>query len=224
MRAVAVRQTGFTLLEILVVVMLIGLLTAVAIFQGSWTSDDRQLEQATARLRDTVTLLNERSLFSGQLMALRLEHNGWTPLAYDRVEGEFLPVDDTSLKPYSMPASLELVWQIDELDDAEGQEQATLEDVAKVLVEDDVMAGSDDLLENDEQRENDDEEEEKPFPQMFFFPSGEVSPVTLSVRSLEDLDQERRLQVTALGRLTDPDREENEPAEQDLDWYDKEES
>ncbi len=107
MRLRPVIQAGFTLLEIMVVVMLMGLLTVVLVSQGNWTSDGRQLEQETARLQDTLALLNERSLFSGQLMALRLETTGWTPLAYDRVEGEFLPVDDTALKAHTLPPGRE---------------------------------------------------------------------------------------------------------------------
>jgi len=81
MRLRPVDQAGFTLLEIMVVVMLMGLLTAVLVSQGNWTSDDRQLEEEAARLEDTLALLNERSLFSGQLLALRLQTTGWTPLA-----------------------------------------------------------------------------------------------------------------------------------------------
>lgn len=73
MRLRPVGQAGFTLLEIMVVVMLMGLLTAVLVSQGNWTSDDRQLEEEAARLEDTLALLNERSLFSGQLLALRLK-------------------------------------------------------------------------------------------------------------------------------------------------------
>ena len=207
MRLRPVIQAGFTLLEIMVVVMLMGLLTVVLVSQGNWTSDGRQLEQETARLQDTLALLNERSLFSGQLMALRLETTGWTPLAYDRVEGEFLPVDDTALKAHRLPPSLELVWQLDEL----GEDQASLSDVAENLVKDDVMAGAgNDLVDQEEGDESD--QEEADFPQVFFFPSGEVSPMTLTLRAYDDVDAEQRLRMSALGQFSDPDAGNDEEA------------
>ncbi|MED5431706.1 MAG: type II secretion system minor pseudopilin GspH [Pseudomonadota bacterium] len=199
-------ESGFTLLEITVVVMLMGLLTAVLVSQGNWTSDDRQLEQETARLEDTFALLNERSLFSGQLLALRLEADGWTPLSYDRVEGDFLPLDDTALKPRKLPPSLELVWQLDDLE----ADQSSLSDVAETLVEQDVMADAGgDLLAEDVEEEAD-ERDSKAFPQVFFFPSGEVSPLTVTLRAYDDVDAEQRLQVSALGQISDPDASEND--------------
>jgi general secretion pathway protein H len=209
MRLRPVGQAGFTLLEIMVVVMLMGLLTAVLVSQGNWTSDDRQLEEEATRLEDTLALLNERSLFSGQLLALRLEATGWTPLAYDRIEGDFLPVDDTALKAHKLPPSLELVWELDDL----GEDQASLSEVAETLVQDDVMAGSGKELLDGEQSDDSDQDEAV-FPQVFFFPSGEVSPLTLTLRAYDDLEAEQRLRVSALGQFSDPDARDDEESEQ----------
>jgi len=221
MRLLRSQQSGFTLLEIMVVVGLIALLSAVVVSQGNWTSDDRQLEQESARLKDTLALLNERSLFSGQLLALRLYHDGWEPLAYDIVTADFVPIEDTALKPRQTPPSLELVWQLDELAD---EEQASLSQVAESLVKQDtsldlgegVLGDEDDeraALQRKENRGGEDEKE-KVFPQVFFFPSGEVSPVTLSIRSLVDMETVQRWQVSALGQISDPDLQQDEDKEQ----------
>lgn len=209
MRLRPVDQAGFTLLEIMVVVMLMGLLTAVLVSQGNWTSDDRQLEEEAARLEDTLALLNERSLFSGQLLALRLQTTGWTPLAYDRIEGDFLPVDDTALKAHRLPPSLELVWELDDL----GEDQARLSDVAETLVQGDVMAGTGEGLLDGEEGDESDQDDEV-FPQVFFFPSGEVSPLTVTLRAYDDVEAEQRLRVSALGQFSDPDAGDDEEGEQ----------
>ena len=156
-----------------------------------------------------MALLNERSLFSGQLLALRLEATGWTPLAYDRIEGDFLPVDDTALKAHKLPPSLELVWELDDL----GEDQASLSEVAETLVQDDVMAGSGKELLDGEQSDDSDQDEAV-FPQVFFFPSGEVSPLTLTLRAYDDLEAEQRLRVSALGQFSDPDARDDEESEQ----------
>lgn len=208
---VAVRHSrGFTLLEILVVVMLMGLLTAVIATRGNWSSSDRGIDQAYARLGDTIGLLNERSLFSGQLMALRVSYNGWEPLIYDRVEGRFLALDETSLKRRDLPPSLALEWQLDTLED----EQISLKDVARSLVEEERMLDTGAGLEEQEDQPRDDtradEVDEDAFPQVFFFPSGEVTPITFSLYPVEDDEQLQRLQVTALGRIFDPDAEQTD--------------
>jgi len=232
MRLPRTLQSGFTLLEIMVVVGLIALLSAVVISQGNWTSDDRQLEQESARLKDTLALLNERSLFSGQLLALRLRHDGWEPLAYDISAADFLPIEDTALKPRQIPPSLELVWQLDELAD---EEQASLSQVAETLVKKDTSLdlGEGTVGEGDEQeaRQQDgtsvseggeEGEDEKAFPQIFFFPSGEVSPVTLAMQSMNDLEQVQRWQISALGQIADPDREQDNVDQQaKQDWLER---
>jgi general secretion pathway protein H len=228
MRLPRTLQSGFTLLEIMVVVGLIALLSAVVVSQGNWTSDDRQLEQESARLKDTLALLNERSLFSGQLLALRLRHDGWEPLAYDIAAADFLPIEDTALKPRQIPPALELVWQLDELAD---EEQASLSQVAETLVKKDTSLdlGEDTVGEGDEEeaRQQDsnresDEEDEKAFPQIFFFPSGEVSPVTLAMQSQDDLEQVQRWQISALGQIKDPDREQDDGDQQEKqEWLER---
>lgn len=205
----AARQAGFTLLEILVVVMLISLLTAIIASQGNWSLSEDGLDEEAARLHDTLELLNERSLFSGQLLALRLRSDGWTPLAYDRDERAFLPIDDTSLKPRNLAASLTVEWQVDALED----DQVSLSEVAESLTRKEVMATPEGLEAQAESASGDSgeeagarrEDDEKELPQVFFFPSGEVTPVTVSVLSNDDLDHFRRWQIGALGQVTDPD-------------------
>lgn len=207
------RQSGFTLLEILVVVMLVGLLTAVIAGQGNWTLSEEGLDEEASRLQDTLELLNERSLFSGQLLALKLRADGWTPLAYDRNERDFLPIDDTTLKSRTLAPSLTLEWQVDALED----DEVSLSDVAENLVKEDMMATPDDLSDQAETGEGElrsdnksDSRRDKELPQVFFFPSGEVTPVTISVLSDEELEKFRRWQISALGQVTDPDAVQDE--------------
>lgn len=207
------RQSGFTLLEILVVVMLVGLLTAVIAGQGNWTLSEDGLDEEASRLQDTLELLNERSLFSGQLLALKLRADGWTPLAYDRNERDFLPIDDTTLKSRTLAPSLTLEWQVDALED----DEVSLSDVAENLVKEDMMATPDDLSDQAETGEGElrsdnksDPRRDKELPQVFFFPSGEVTPVTISVLSDEELEKFRRWQISALGQVTDPDAVQDE--------------
>ena len=73
----------------------------------------------------------------------------------------------------------------------------------------------------DSNRESD-EEDEKAFPQIFFFPSGEVSPVTLAMQSQDDLEQMQRWQISALGQIKDPDREQDDGDQQEKqEWLER---
>ncbi|MDX1804449.1 MAG: prepilin-type N-terminal cleavage/methylation domain-containing protein [Alcanivorax sp.] len=206
MRVFAARHSGFTLLEILVVVSLIAIMSLVILTQTNWVNDDKKLEQETARLKDTVSLLNERSLFSGDLMALLLRDDGWTPMVYDREQHKFVAVQITGLKAHDLPSSLELSWQLDELAD---DQQVSLQDVARKLVKKDAMA-SDNMSDGKDTKAPGKaaagEDDSSAFPQIFFFPSGEVSPVTFNLHSRDGAQGEQRLALSALGHISDPEQ------------------
>ncbi|MEE3009168.1 MAG: type II secretion system protein [Pseudomonadota bacterium] len=213
------RQSGFTLLEILVVVGLVAMLSLAVLVVPVWVDDQRQLDSESASLADTLIMLNEQSLFSGRLMALRVTERGWTPLTYDVGERAFVPAQGNGLQANRLPESLELTWQYDDLPDDEDEERVSLQDAAKQLVSDDPFGGDDQgLLGDDRDRDepedgrDEEEEDQEPLPQVFFFPSGETTPITFTVRSRQDLDLEARRQMTALGKVRDPDRDEEEEA------------
>ena len=213
------RQSGFTLLEILVVVGLVAMLSLAVLVVPVWVDDQRQLDSESASLADTLTMLNEQSLFSGRLMALRVTERGWTPLTYDVGERAFVPAQGNGLQANRLPESLELTWQYDDLPDDEDEERVSLQDAAKQLVSDDPFGGDDQgLLGDDRDRDepengrDEEEEDQEPLPQVFFFPSGETTPITFTVRSRQDLDLQARRQMTALGKVRDPDRDEEEEA------------
>jgi general secretion pathway protein H len=213
------HQGGFTLLEILVVVGLVAMLSLAVLVVPVWVDDQRQLDSESASLADTLTMLNEQSLFSGRLMALRVTEQGWTPLTYDVGERAFVPAQGNGLQANRLPESLELTWQYDDLPDDNQEERVSLQDAAKQLVSDDPFGGDDQgLLSDDrdpragERSDQEEEDEEDPLPQVFFFPSGETTPITFTVRSRQDLDLETRRQMSALGKVRDPDRDEEEEA------------
>ncbi len=210
------RQTGFTLLEILVVVGLVAMLSLAVLVVPVWVDDQRQLDSESASLADTLTMLNEQSLFSGRLMALRVTERGWTPLTYDVGERQFVPAQGNGLQANRLPESLELSWQYDDLPEDQDEERLSLQDAAKQLVSDDPFGGDEGLLDAErrraEERDDDEKDDEDPLPQVFFFPSGETTPITFTVRSRQDVGLEARRQMTALGKVRDPDRDEEEDA------------
>lgn len=210
------RQGGFTLLEILVVVGLIAMLSLAVLVVPVWMDDERQLDGEVAKLSDTLTLLNEQSLFGGRLMALRLTERGWTPLVYDVGERQFVPAQGNGLQARRLPAGLELAWQLDDLPSDE-EERMGLDQVAERLVSDSPFGGGDEqgqggLLDEERARAEERDEQDEILPQVFFFPSGETTPITFTLRSSDDIDLETRRRLSALGKVRDPDNEEAEEA------------
>lgn len=207
------HQSGFTLLEILVVVGLVAMLSLAVLVVPVWVDDQRQLDSESASLADTLTLLNEQSLFSGRLMALRVTERGWTPLVYDVGTRTFVPAQGNGLQAHRLPEGLELTWQYDDLPGDVREERISLQDAARQLVSEDPFGGDDQrpgVDSGSEAREGGDGKQ--PLPQVFFFPSGETTPITFTVRSRQDLDLRARRQMTALGKVRNPAQDDEEEA------------
>src|SRR5699024_10563440 len=58
--------------------------------------------------------------------------------------------------------------------------------------------------------DDEDDQDDTPLPQVYFFPSGESTPVTFTLRSRDDFDLLVKRQLTALGRVRDPLHDEPE--------------
>ena len=100
---------GFTLLEILVVVVIIGIVLAGAILSLGATGKDRALEQERDRLAAIVAYVRERGAMLTIEYGLRCGQHGYRFSYYDNRALRWLPetVDDT-LRPRRLPAGLRL--------------------------------------------------------------------------------------------------------------------
>jgi general secretion pathway protein H len=74
------RSKGFTLVEILVVVVIMAVVISLAVLSIGVTGRDAQLDEETRRLEGLVGLLHERALLEGRDFGLRIE-----PTAYEFV-------------------------------------------------------------------------------------------------------------------------------------------
>ena len=176
------RQSGFTLLEVLVVVTLLALLASLVVpMMGRDTQTD-DIDFQAIQLRDRLQQLAENSLFRGEVMAMHLSLTGFTPLRYVVEEQVFAPITDNPFfAEQSLPQDYLLEWTLDTASDRDGR---SLADVTKEM-----------LLEEDA------DDDEETFPQLFFLPSGEATAVSLLLRNSES-GEERRLEMGPLGRVT----------------------
>lgn len=178
------HSAGFTLLEVLVVMTLMAAISTLLIVGALRAGNNSLLRDNAGQLADVLALMNERSLFRGDLLALRLTPESWEPLRYNPDSGEFEPL----LRPLALQTidpSLALEWQFEE---QRNRDQPTVAEAAEQLFADE-------------------EADSPPRPQLFFFPSGEVTPVQIRLRE-PDSGVELAVLIDSVGQISLQQEEE----------------
>lgn len=107
-------QRGMTLIEILVVLVIIGIMTALAMVSIGVLGEDREIERESERLADAITLLREQAELEGRDYGIWLETSRYEFRRFDAFEQRWKPVeDDAALAPrqLSPELSIELVLE-----------------------------------------------------------------------------------------------------------------
>ena len=90
------RSRGFTLVEILVVVVIIAIVVSLAVLSIGVTGRDSQLDEESRRIEGLVGLLHERALLEGRDFGLRIEPTAYEFVVYDPRRDRWLPLDQES--------------------------------------------------------------------------------------------------------------------------------
>jgi general secretion pathway protein H len=98
------RTPGFTLLELLVVLLIFGLLVSFAVLAVGGTAS-RQMEQEARRLVELAGLARDESLLTGQARALAFSRDGYAFLEQVFLDDErvtWVPLERAPLAPRSL--------------------------------------------------------------------------------------------------------------------------
>ena len=90
----AMRSKGFTLIEILVVLVIMAMVISLAVLSIGTTGRDTQLDEESRRIQGLVDILHERALLEGRDFGLRIEPTGYGFVVYSPDRDRWLPLTD----------------------------------------------------------------------------------------------------------------------------------
>jgi general secretion pathway protein H len=88
------RSRGFTLVEILVVVVIMAVVISLAVLSIGVTGRDSQLDEESRRIEGLVDLLHERAVLEGRDFGLRIEPTAYEFVVYEPARDRWLTLTD----------------------------------------------------------------------------------------------------------------------------------
>lgn len=181
-------QGGFTLLEVLLVVVLVGIISSIAMLGLSAGGDERRLRNESDRLSTLLLQVASEAVMQNQEYGLRLTDTGYLFLCLDEVKQRWQAcAGDASLKEHTMP---------------EGMEVHLLRDSNLKLP----------LAKEDEKdTDKDSDKEPRIYPDILLLSSGEASPASVEILLSEHPEIRSEIRIDELGRVSrDDDGAESE--------------
>jgi general secretion pathway protein H len=110
--AASVRLRGFTLIEILVVIVIIGVIVTFAVLSFNVLGGDREAEQEARRLAAILAQVRDEAALQGRDLGLRLEPSAYEFMSLEPRRGGWQPVaDDDLLRRRELPDGLRMrLW------------------------------------------------------------------------------------------------------------------
>jgi general secretion pathway protein H len=108
------RSKGFTLVEILVVIVIMAVVISVTVLSVSSTGRDSQLDEESRRIEGLVGLLHERALLEGRDFGLRIEPAAYEFVVYDPRRDRWMMLDqEREFRHRDLPRGITFQLQLD---------------------------------------------------------------------------------------------------------------
>lgn len=157
------QHQGFTLIEVMLVIVLIGIMVSAVQFSFSSSKPEQLLQQNSARFAGIFDVAAEYGMLNNIELGLYIDENTYQFLGYDGVT--WSPIADKPIfETYTLPEGVELSLQLDDL---------PIEDV---LLFDPALLNNED----DESLFEEEEEEKKIIPQVYILSGGDITPFSLT--------------------------------------------
>jgi len=108
------RSKGFTLVEILVVVVIMAIVISFAVLSLGTSGRDTQLDEESRRIEGLLGLLHERALLEGRDFGLRIEPASYEFVVYDPRRDRWMPLDqEQEFRRRDLPKGVSFQLQLD---------------------------------------------------------------------------------------------------------------
>lgn len=105
---------GFTLIEILVVIIVVGLLAALAVVNMGGSGQAREMENEVREIYLLMQTASEQATLNNQEIGLRLLEDGYQFVVFDENNREWVEQGQRMFRPRSLPEWLELTPLIED--------------------------------------------------------------------------------------------------------------
>lgn len=110
---------GFTLIEVLLVILLIGLLASAVVFNFTGESRDKKLEAQTAQLQQLVQIAAETAMLKQQELGLFINDEGYRFMLFQDDKWHSIR-EPKSLRPRQFPTGYNITLELEGLEWSEG--------------------------------------------------------------------------------------------------------
>ncbi|MBU2870323.1 type II secretion system minor pseudopilin GspH [Colwellia sp. E2M01] len=166
------KNQGFTLIEVMVVVVLIGLMASLVQFNFAGNKPADTLKHESARFAAIFEVVAEYGMLNNIELGLVVKKTSYEFLGYDGTSWTEIPDQDWDAN-VTLPEEVEISIELDDLP-----------------IEEPLLFNSDTFKEKDEEDFtllSKEEQEEKIIPQVYILSGGELTPFSVTFRITEEL-------------------------------------
>jgi len=181
------KSKAFTLIEIMMVIVLIGLMASVMQFNMGLNKPDEMLKESSARFAGVFNIAAEYSMLNNIELGLVIDKNGYQYLGFDGAKWSVI-ADNETLASYVLPAGIAIDIT---LDDLPIDEPRSLDASFLTPEENDLYLPKE-------------EDEKQLIPQVYILSGGDITPFRLTF-FIEEADyEEQQIYYQVTGLYTTP--------------------